>query len=497
MTRRRTLLAAAGAGVLGSMLGMGTARADATIAVDPSKDYGTWEGWGTSLAWWAKVFGNSAEYADVFADLFFTDKWVNVNGTSLPGLNLNIARYNLGACSWNDVNGARMVASPNILPHRQIEGFWQDWRNEDPTSSAWKWGADAAQRAMLVKATQRGAISELFANSPMWWMCVNHNPSGAPNPYQNNLQSWNYRQHASHLAAVALYARQNWGVDFVSVEPFNEPSASYWYATCKQEGCYMSRDVQAAVLSHLRRELDRRDLTSMRIAASDETSIDHARATWSAFSSSTKALVDRVNVHGYQEGGGPRGLLYDEVVNASGKSLWSSENGNADPGGFSMAAGLLSDLYALHPTAWAYWQPLDTNENWAMIQYTPPNATNPVPTVGAVKSKYHLMAQFSRHIRPGMKMLDTGASSAAAALDEKANKLVIVAANNSTTTLTNLTFDLSRFTTVTGRNGVVNRWNTGAGDAYAARSATLNGKSLTVPINARCVQTVEVEGVFR
>jgi galactan endo-1,6-beta-galactosidase len=496
MMRRRTLLATAGAGVLGSMLGTGTARADATITVDPAKDYGTWEGWGTSLAWWAKVFGGSAEYSDVFADLFFTDKWVSVNGTSLPGLNLGIARYNLGACSWNNVNGATMVASPNIPPHKQIEGFWQDWRNEDPTSSAWNWNADAAQRTMLVKATQRGAISELFTNSPMWWMCVNHNPSGAPNRLQNNLQSWNYRQHASHLAAVALHAQQNWGVNFTSVEPFNEPSASYWYAQGIQEGCYISRDVQAAVLPHLRGELDKRGLTSALIAASDETSIDHARATWSAFGPSSKALVDRVNVHGYQVGGGPRSSLYDEVVTTSGKGLWSSETGNGDGEGFSMATSLLSDLYALHPTAWAYWQPLDTNPNWAMIQYTPPSTTNPVATVGSVKNKYYLMAQFSRHIRSGMKILHTGVAYTAAALDETTNKLVIVAANTSAT-LTNLTFDLSRFTTVTGRNGVVNRWNTGAGDAYAARSATLNGKSLTVPINARCVQTVEVEGVFR
>ncbi|MEU9919017.1 glycoside hydrolase [Streptomyces sp. NPDC051001] len=496
MMRRRTLLAAAGAGALASVLATGTARADSTIAVDPSIDYGTWEGWGTSLAWWANVWGGRVDYADVFADLFFTDKWTTLNGKSLPGLNLNIARYNLGACSWNSVNGATMVASPNIPGYKQIEGYWQEWGNEDPASSNWKWSADAAQRAMLIKATQRGAKSELFANSPMWWMCVNHNPSGAPNRLQNNLQAWNYRQHASHMAAVALYAKQNWGVNFASVEPFNEPSASYWYANGIQEGCYMSRDVQAAVLPYVRSELDSRGLKSTLIAASDETSIDDARATWSAFNSSTRAVVDRVNVHGYQVGGGPRLSLYDEVVTTSGKRLWSSETGNGDAGGFSMAASLLADLNSLHPTAWAYWQPLDTNPSWAMIQYTPPSGTT-AATVGAVQTKYYLMAHFSRHIRPGMKIIHTGDSNAAAAFDEAANKLVIVAANPSTTTLTNLTFDLSGFSTVTGRSGAVSRWNTGAGDNYTARSATLNGKSLTIPVNARCVQTVEVEGVFK
>ncbi|CAM5369834.1 hypothetical protein GCM10010345_25150 [Streptomyces canarius] len=110
MIRRRTLLAAAGGGLLGGVPATGTARADAAIAVDPSTTYGTWEGWGTSLAWWANVFGAR----DDFADIFFTTRNTTYNGTSLPGLGLNIARYNLGACSRNSVNGASMAVSPNI-----------------------------------------------------------------------------------------------------------------------------------------------------------------------------------------------------------------------------------------------------------------------------------------------------------------------------------------------------------------------------------------------
>ena len=272
MIRRRSLLAAAGGTFLGSALATGTAHADATIAVNPSTTYGTWEGWGTSLAWWANVFGAR----DDFADLFFTTKSVTYNGRSLPGLGLNIARYNLGACSSNSVGGETMVKSPNIPAFKQIEGFWQDWNNEDPTSSAWKWTADANQRAMLVKATQRGAITELFANSPMWWMCSNHNPSGASGG-GNNLQTWNYRQHASHLAATALYAKNNWGVNFATVDPFNEPASTWWTATGTQEGCHMDPAVQAAVLPYMRSELDKRGLTGLRIAASDETNYDTAR----------------------------------------------------------------------------------------------------------------------------------------------------------------------------------------------------------------------------
>ncbi|MFF8903449.1 glycoside hydrolase [Streptomyces olivaceoviridis] len=488
MIRRRTLLAAAGGGLLGGVPATGTARADAAIAVDPSTTYGTWEGWGTSLAWWANVFGAR----DDFADIFFTTRNTTYNGTSLPGLGLNIARYNLGACSRNSVNGASMAVSPNIPSFKQIEGYWQDWTNEDPASAAWKWTADATQRAMLVKAAQRGAVSELFANSPMWWMCSNHNPSGAADG-GDNLQSWNHRQHASHLAAVALYARQHWGVDFATVEAFNEPSSSWWTATGTQEGCHIDADVQASVLPYLRGELDKRGLTGTRISASDETSYDLARTTWNSLPATAKGCVDRVNVHGYQGSGGRRDLLYTDVVTTAGKALWNSETGDGDATGLTTASNLLYDFRWLHPTAWVYWQVMDPSPGWATIAYDP-GTLQP----GAVQTKYYVLAQFTRHIRPGMTILDTGVSHAAAALDRPAKRLVIVAANTSSSART-LTFDLSRFTTVTGGpGGLVPRWNTvtTGGDRYTARSDTrLNGTSVSVPFAGKSVQTLQIDGV--
>ncbi|MGW2566942.1 beta-1,6-galactanase [Streptomyces sp. NPDC001537] len=488
MIRRRTLLTAAGGTLLGSALATGTARADATIAVNPGTSYGTWEGWGTSLAWWANVFGAR----DDFADIFFTTKSTTYNGTSLPGLGLNIARYNLGACSWNTVSGASMVASPNIPAFKQIEGYWQDWSNEDPTSSAWKWTADATQRAMLTKAVARGATTELFANSPMWWMCLNHNPSGASDG-GNNLQSWNYRQHASHLAAVALYAKNNWGVNFATVEAFNEPSSNWWTATGTQEGCHIDSTVQSAVLPYLRSELDKRGLTSTKISASDETNYDLARTTWNSFSSTTKGYVDRVNVHGYQGSGGRRDLLYSDVVTTAGKALWNSETGDNDGTGYTLAFNLLYDFRWLHPTAWVYWQVMDPSTNWAMIAYDASTLQ-----AGVVQTKYYTMAQFSRHIRPGMKILDTGVSNAVAAYDSSAKRLVIVALNTSTSAQT-FTFNLSNFTTVTGGSGgLVPRWNTvtTGGDLYRSYSDTfLSGKSVSVSLAGKAVQTLQIDGV--
>jgi len=141
--------------------------ADLTTTLDPTSNWGTWEGWGVSLAWWAKAFGGR----DDLADIFFATSSTTLNGDSLPGLGLNIARYNAGACSFNSIGGTTMVVSPSIQSSRQMEGFWLDWSSSDPSSSSWNWALDANQRAMLLKAQARGADQfELFSNSPMWWM---------------------------------------------------------------------------------------------------------------------------------------------------------------------------------------------------------------------------------------------------------------------------------------------------------------------------------------
>ena len=65
---------------------------------------------------------------------------------------------------------------------RAMDAYWEDWGSSDPTSSSWDWSVDMYQRQMLQLASQRGVQRfEMFSNSPVWWMCINHNPGGADN----------------------------------------------------------------------------------------------------------------------------------------------------------------------------------------------------------------------------------------------------------------------------------------------------------------------------
>lgn len=65
----------------------------------------------------------------------------------------------------------------------------------------------------------------------MWWMCYNHNPSGADIGADDNLQSWNHANHTWYLVEIAKHARANWNITFTSIEAFNEPASDWWHST--------------------------------------------------------------------------------------------------------------------------------------------------------------------------------------------------------------------------------------------------------------------------
>lgn len=132
---------------------------------------------------------------------------------------------------------------------------------------------------------------------------------------------------------------------------------------------------------------------------------------------------------------------------------------------------------------------MDPNPNWALISYDPSTLQ-----AGAVRPKLFVLAQFTRHIRPGMRILGTGSNSAVAAYDPAARRLVLVAAN--TGAAQTVTFDLSRFATVP--TAAIPRWTTvpAGTDRYTQRvDVRAVGKALPVPFPAGSVQTVQVDGI--
>ncbi|OXU15279.1 RICIN domain-containing protein [Sedimentisphaera salicampi] len=449
------------------------------VVIDKSTCWGEWEGWGCSLCWWAAEFGHRHDLADIL----FTYDYTDLNGKSLPGLGMNIVRYNAGACSWNSINGTEMQESPNIHDTRQMEGFWIDWLSSDPYSASWDWSVDDRQRQMLQKAKARGANRfELFSNSPMWWMCKNNNPSGSESGSEDNLAQDRFDDHAVYMATVAKYYQEHFGVSFTTVDPFNEPIADWWDADNNQEGCHFDRSSQAQIISLLRNELDSRGLSELKISASDESHFSMALSTLDAFEAETKSKIGQTNVHGYQRTNGPREELY---YRNAGKRLWNSEYGGNDLTGIEMAKNICLDFRYLHPNAWCYWQPLDW-ANWGLIDANLPNSW-----VGQAENKFFALAQFTRKIQQGDLILNSGREDMVVSCSPEKERLVIVVVNDSETE--NYTFDLSAFQAA---EGPVKNWRTLAdsSEQYQRKSdIAISGKSFTAEIAENSIHTFVVK----
>ena len=126
VSRRRFLAYSATAAAVASVSGLlvagasGAAEGEGAVKLRLPKRGRAWEGWGASLAWWAKIFGDRSD----LADLFFTTEEVSFQGKTCPGLGFTIARYNAGASSHRPAGGQQMVESPNIPAFPSIANGW-------------------------------------------------------------------------------------------------------------------------------------------------------------------------------------------------------------------------------------------------------------------------------------------------------------------------------------------------------------------------------------
>ena len=130
-----------------------------------------------------------------------------------------------------------------------------------------------------------------------------------------------------------------------------------------------------------------------------------AIATWAALNDSVRGVIGEWNVHGYAYGGPGRAQVYDEVVVRGGKVLRMSEYGEGDGTGASLAGNVMLDFAALHMSSWVYWQTFDPAGGWGMMAADLGLTT---ATITAVNPKHYVLAQFSRHVRPGMTVLTGG-----------------------------------------------------------------------------------------
>lgn len=431
-----------------SLVLLGIALADTRITVTPAADARIWEGWGTSLCWWANRLGYSDTLAQQSADLFFSE----------DGLDMNIMRYNIGG--GDDPSHHHITRTDSAVP---------GWLVYDEASDAYIYDprADHRQLNVLTRAVQAAgedAIVELFSNSPPYFMTVSGCSSGALRAGDNNLREDSYEAFADYLAAVADYIQRDLGVPVASLSPMNEPDTDYWQAySPKQEGCHTDPGKpQSDLIVAVANALERHGLDHVLIAASDETSPQKQLQEYKSYSPEAKKAIGRINTHTYNEK--DRAKL-GRFARENNLSLWMSEvdgDGTAGNQAGEMGAALwlgkkiISDITLLTPSAWVMWQVIDNhissegfngNSDYGMVDtrsgfWGAAVADHDSEEI-ILTQKYYGLGQFTRYIRPGSMLIPCDNESLAA-YHPDSHTLTLVLLNTKNRE-TSVSIDLSAF----------------------------------------------------
>ncbi|MBR2284839.1 MAG: discoidin domain-containing protein [Ruminococcus sp.] len=482
-----------------------SARAVQTVSISPLSAYeindGVFEGWGTSLCWWANRIGYSDSLSQKAANAFYGD----------DGLRLNIARFNIGG--GDDPSHTHITRTDSNMP---------GYTKYNNGSVIYDWSADSNQRNVLMKAIAAAGddmIVEMFSNSPPYYMTNSGCSSGAVDANSNNLRNDMYDDFAAYLAEVCYHYKTEWGIDIQSIDAMNEPYTNYWGANSpKQEGCHFDQgDSQSTIIVELQKAMAAKVMDDVLISGTDETSIDTQITSFNKLSDQAKNTISRIDTHTYS--GSKRSALKDTAVSA-GKNLWMSEVDGGSTAGTNagemgaalwLAGRITTDLNDLNASAWIMWQVIDSHISAA--GYNGNKDTGMVNTSGGywgvavadhdndniiLTKKYYAFGQYTRYIRPGMIMLNSSGSTVAA-FDPETGRLVIVAYNTSDSS-SSISFDLSGFGAVgtsaqTIRTSASENWKNVGNTAVSGEllNAELAANSITTFIIDGCTGTPSLD----
>jgi len=428
-------------GIPGPADSAGAGQCTAPVGIDLTAEWRhprtTFQGWGTSLAWFASTTGNWPDpIRNRLADLFY----------GADGLGWTIARY--------DIGGGRKPGTPPLArPNANVPGLWRMpagatgndwWRADDP--AMWDWSADSGQQwwldAVKARVPEGTRLLEATAYSPPWFMTVSGDVAGAAKPYQPNLRPGFEPQFAEYLVRAMQGLERHHGVRFHSLEPLNEPNTPYWVSGNRQEGNFFDPVGQSRMLIATDAALRAHGSAAI-LSAMDETNHDTFVRDWMGMTDRAKALMRQLNVHSYSTTGAS-GVR--DVATVTGLPLWMSEvdlsaaNSVQDfanvPSALALGEQIVLDLKRLEPAAWVIWQGsepsavgTDKGSNWGLVR-TDMSTAQPADKSLHVTAKYWAMASFSRTIRPGFRLVRNDDPDTITAIGPDGRTAVVVHVNH-------------------------------------------------------------------
>lgn len=416
-----------GASVAGSA-NAASAIPDDAVVVTPNPWYanGPFDGWGTSLAWFANATGNYGEEGFVTnRDKISKEAYAKAleNGKQLretfyesifgeDGLDLNMARYNIGGGNATDV----AYGYPFMRQGAAVPGYWADTiggveakqTNKDQVAEAfdpsddahYDWNKGASQEWWLKHGLETGDLDhvEMFANSAPWFLTKSGYATGGYDSNANNLAD--PEKFAQYMVKVTDHLEDTYGFEADTIEPFNESETGYWstpgtmaddgfgpdntalierywerYYSDKdksvtpysdavkkpQEGMHVDNDVQQKTLKAMAAAMGEDDQT--KLVATDATDSGQMVDSYNRYSDEVKNLLDQYNTHSY---GTNRQRVARDIAQTDGKEISQSEvdgswqSGGFDPynfdNGLGMAGKINADVYTLQSKDFNFWQ---------------------------------------------------------------------------------------------------------------------------------------------
>lgn len=416
-----------GASVAGSA-NAASAIPDDAVVVTPNPWYanGPFDGWGTSLAWFANATGNYGEEGFVTnRDEISKEAYAKAleNGKQLreafyesifgeDGLDLNMARYNIGGGNAIDV----AYGYPFMRQGAAVPGYWADTiggveakqankdqvaETFDPSDDAhYDWDKGASQEWWLKHGLETGDLDhvEMFANSAPWFLTESGYATGGYDSNANNLAD--PEKFAQYMVKVTNHLEETYGFEADTIEPFNESETGYWGTPGKmaddgfgpdntalieryweryygdkdksvtpysdavkkpQEGMHVDNDVQQETLKAMAAAMGEDDQT--KLVATDATDSGQMVDSYNRYSDEVKNLLDQYNTHSY---GTNRQRVARDIAQTDGKEISQSEvdgswqSGGFDPynfdNGLGMAGKINADVYTLQSKDFNFWQ---------------------------------------------------------------------------------------------------------------------------------------------
>ena len=406
-----------------------------------SRDAYRFQGWGTSLAWWANVVGGWQSSKQIVDALF------GLPDDEHPDrLGLNVIRYNIGASPvlWCDAKDhprgclsrasgdgrfpvadlSRVPACGTFGPGKALPAL-ADAPGERPDV-----GRDRNQldvlRGALSRQSRSSFILEAFANSAPWWLTVSGCPQGNPdvlNAY-DNLAGADYGAYGDYLAEV-LFAFHERGIRFDTLDPLNEPENPWgqgkdayvgqlFCAAGCQEGMHLGLVPPRPMTPSLGRLLGevcerlRAHAIDTRVSVPDGSNPSFTSALL-GLTGPPPACLGQINTHMY----GPEALTSGRqalsiAARVQSKRIWMSEFGTGGvasdmASGLTYSSVIAADMRWLRPVAWVNWQAVEARGGWGLFEAPTWPREGPVTRT----KRFSALAQYARFIRPGYQILTT------------------------------------------------------------------------------------------